>query len=44
MQTMTLSNHWNSMSRLNRTRTKVAVYLVIFVAVLSAVPLVMFQA
>lgn len=41
---MSLSKRWNSMSRLNRTRTMVAVYIVIFVAVIGAVPLVMFKA
>lgn len=41
---MSLSKRWNNMSRLNRTRTMVGVYVVIFVAVLGAVPLVMLQA
>jgi hypothetical protein len=44
MQIMSLSNRWKSLSRLNRTRILVAVYLVAFVAALGAVPLVMFQA
>ena len=44
MQIMSLSNRWNSLSRLNRTRILVAVYLVAFVAAIGAVPLVMFQA
>jgi len=42
MQTMSLSNHWNSMSRLNRTRSLVVVFLVTVVIVLATIPLVLF--
>lgn len=44
MQIMSLSTRWNSMSRLNRTRILVAVYLVAFMAALSTVPFVLSQA
>lgn len=40
---MSLSNRWNSLSRLNRTRVLVAVFLVSCVAVAAGVPILLFS-
>lgn len=41
---MSLSNRWNSLSRLNRTRIMVAVYAVTFVALAAGTPILLFVA